>query len=353
MLRRSKIATAIRFPLIVLVLFQHSVGDDPSPMRWSWDGGNLYHFLTEMLSHHLCSIAVPCFFVLSGFLFCHNLGGGQNDYSQIKNKLARRFRTLVIPFFLWNLLNVLAILLVTKLFWFMGVPIVSDQMAAVRKGPLYWFVTGPIDFPLWYLRDLIVLMLLSPLLYVLIQKFPRFSIGLLVLFYLASVAGHYYPSLTFFGVGCWLALRQKNILSVCCSVKYPAVLCALVFSVAATAFWGCPSHPYWWLLFAPFGMITFVNLCTALYRFPKVGKWMSKMSETVFFIYAAHEIYILGWTKGLLLRVFGDTLAGHWICYLAAPVLTLTICLALYYLLKRIVPKLLAFACGGRITARS
>lgn len=45
MLRQSKVATAIRFPLIVLVLFQHSVGDDPSPMRWLRDGGNLVNFL--------------------------------------------------------------------------------------------------------------------------------------------------------------------------------------------------------------------------------------------------------------------------------------------------------------------
>lgn len=350
--RQSVVITAMRFPLIILVLFQHSVGYDSSPMRWSWDGENVYHFLTEMISHHICSIAVPCFFLLSGFLFFYNLKESEKDYSWIKSKWKRRCRTLLIPFLFWNLAHVVAILLVTKAFGIVGLPIVSDQMPAVQKGPLYWFVTGPIDFPLWYLRDLIVLSMLAPFLYFFIRRFSRLFVGMLFLLYVVSADHNYYPSLTFFGMGCYLALQQKNLLTVCRQVRYPTAWLALAALLTATALYGRPIHPYLWLLFAPFGMITFVNLCDGLLRFPKVGSWMFKLSETVFFIYAAHEIYILGWTKGLLLRIFGDTLTGHWICYLAAPVLTLTIGLALYYILKKIMPKSLAFACGGRINTR-
>ena len=75
---------------------------------------------------------------------------------------------------------------------------------------------------------------------------------------------------------------------------------------------------------------------------------LSQLSASVFFIYAVHEIYILGWTKGLCLRIFGNSLAGTWISYWLVPVIVLAVCYALYCLLNRIMPRALAFACGGR-----
>ena len=95
-------------------------------------------------------------------------------------------------------------------------------------------------------------------------------------------------------------------------------------------------------------MVTFLNICDKLFDIDKWRNLMLKLTETVFFIYAVHEIYILGWTKGMFIRVFGETLAAKWIAYLFVPVVTGALCLALFYLLKRIIPKTLAFACGWR-----
>ena len=75
---------------------------------------------------------------------------------------------------------------------------------------------------------------------------------------------------------------------------------------------------------------------------------MARLSSAVFFIYAAHEIYILGWTKGLLLRLMGESAFAVWCRYLLVPVIVLVICLCLYKVLNRIIPGALAFACGGR-----
>ena len=340
---------ASRFPLIVLVLFQHSVVGDSSPMRWSLDGNNVYHFITELISHHICSIAVPCFFVFSGFLFFHNAGTAI-DSTWVKNKWKRRVKTLLIPYLLWNLFNIAAILSVTAVFHGLGIPITSNQMTVVEKGPLFWFITGPVNFPLWYLRDLVVLSLLAPFLYYPVKNAPRFSLFLLALVYSASAIWNFYPSLPFFGIGCWVALRKQDLLHFCRTTKHLALILSCVFLVLATGYWGQEVHPYLWLVFAPFGMITFMNFNAALMENIRTKNLLLKHSETVFFIYAAHEIYILGWSKGLLLRIFGHGLAGHWICYFTAPVLTLLLCLALFYLLKKLAPKLLVFSCGGRIS---
>ena len=343
---------ATRFPLMVLVLFQHSVGGDLSTMQWSLDGTNVYHFITELISHHLCSIAVPCFFFFSGYLFYNHLPGNTFNVAWVKRKWERRVRTLVIPYVLWNLLNVTAVVLITILFQKLGISVTSNQMPTVEKGPLFWFVKGPINFPLWYLRDLIVLSILAPFLYYPIQKGPNLFLAFLFLLYFASTQMDFYPSLTFFGVGCWFAITQKNIWTFCQQKKYHAYLLAFVFSTMATAFWGRQHiQAYLWLVFAPFGMISFINIYDSLITKTRIAKYSLKLSETVFFIYAAHEIYILGWTKGFLLRLAGEGLVGHWICYFAAPLLTLLLCLALFYLLKKLTPKLLSFFCGGRISS--
>jgi hypothetical protein len=95
-------------------------------------------------------------------------------------------------------------------------------------------------------------------------------------------------------------------------------------------------------------MVTFFNICDRLYDFKGYRNLMLKLTETVFFIYVAHEIYILGWTKGLFIRVFGETLAAKWIAYLFVPIVTGAICLALFYLFKKIMPRTLSFVCGWR-----
>ena len=347
----NNLITAVRFPLMVLVLFQHSVGGDSSMMRWSLDGTNVYHFITELISHHICSIAVPCFFFFSGYLFYNHLPGNTFNVAWVKRKWERRVRTLVFPYLLWNLLNVAAVVLMTLLFQKLGISVTSNQMPTVEKGPLFWFVKGPIDFPLWYLRDLIVLSMLAPFLYYPIRRFPNLFLAFLFLLYFASAQMDFYPSLAFFGVGCWFAVTQKNILAFCQQKKLHAYILAFVFLILATAFWGQNLNAYLWLVFAPFGMISFINLYSVWIKNKRIKKILENLSETVFFIYAAHEIYLLGWTKGLLFRLFGEGLTGHWICYFVAPLLTLLLCLALFYLLKKLTPKLLSFFCGGRINS--
>ena len=91
-----------------------------------------------------------------------------------------------------------------------------------------------------------------------------------------------------------------------------------------------------------------MNICDALIDNERRCQRLCDLAASVFFIYAAHGIYILGWTKGLCLRVFGESLAGTWIRYWLVPVIVLVVCYALYRLLNRIMPRTLAFACGGR-----
>lgn len=350
--RQSELIKAMRFPLIVLVLFEHSVRTNNAPMRLSLDSVNVFHFFSEMISHFLCPIAVAWFFFFSGFLYYYNMQENQFGFSWAMQKLNRRVHSVLIPHLFWNLLNVAAVLLVTWLFGVLGITINSDQMVGVNKGPVFWFFTGPIDFPLWYLRDLFIMSILAPAFYYPIKKWPWVSLAVILVLYLASFKIDFFllPTFSLFSMGAWMSIRKDNIVAFCRLLKYPAAAIAFFLLPTATFFHGSyyAYDKFFRLLFIPSGMITFMNICDSLHEFSGYRNLMLKLSETVFFIYAAHEIYILGWTKGLFLRVFGETLAARWISYLFVPVVTMVICLALFYLLKRIMPKTLSFACGWR-----
>lgn len=348
--RQSTLITTMRFPLIVLVLIEHSVRTDRSPMRWSLDNDNVYHFVTEMVSHHLCSIAVCCFFVLSGFLFFSNVKEEKIGNGWFLEKWGRRMESLVVPYLIWNLLFVGVILLVSAIFKSLGIIPSYDAMEDVRKGPLSWFVTGPIDYPLWYVRDLIVDSVLAPLIYLCIKAAPKSSLAALVLLHFSPVVVRFslFPSLALFGLGAWMGIHKTDFLSICQRVKYPAAVLAILLAFLATCLYGSSWHLFVRLLFFPFGMITFTNLCDWMIQHQGFEKALLQLSETVFFIYAVHEVYILGWTKGSLLRLFGDGPVGQWIVYLVAPVVTLLICLALFYLFKKLTPRILDFVCGAR-----
>lgn len=350
--RQSELIKTMRFPLIILVLYQHSVLTYSTPMTMSLDSANVFHFLTEMISHFFCAIAVAWFFFFSGYLYFYHLKEEQFGKEWIFGKWNRRIHSILIPYIFWNLLNVVMVYLVTGLFNRVGITINSDQMIGVMKGPRFWFITGPIDFPLWYLRDLIIMSLLAPAFYYPVKKWPWISLAVILILYLVSFKIDFFllPTFSLFGMGAWMSIRKDNIVAFCRLLRYPAAAIAFFLLPIATFFHGSDYgfDKFFRLIYIPSGMITFMNICDQLYEFKGYRNLMLRLTETVFFIYAAHEIYILGWTKGMFLRVFGATLAAKWISYIFVPIVTLSICLSLFYLLKWIMPQTLSFACGWR-----
>ena len=119
-------------------------------------------------------IAVPGFFILSGFLlFYHSPEAGEG---WLKEKLKRRVRTLLIPYLSWNLIYFLIYLLFGKTSW-------RELPAAVLH-----YSCNPV---FWYLYQLILIMLVSPLLYSVLKRRITAVIWLVLIF----LAAAFYPVL--------------------------------------------------------------------------------------------------------------------------------------------------------------
>ena len=80
----SKTLSLVRTFLSLLIVFIHTnyqlgIGDDS------------YRFFSELISGKIAIIAVPCFFMISGYLFSYN--------ENIRDFIIKKIRTIVIPYF--------------------------------------------------------------------------------------------------------------------------------------------------------------------------------------------------------------------------------------------------------------
>jgi len=108
----------------------------------------------------LCAMAVPTFFMLSGYLMFQGFA-----LKTLLDKLGRRVKRLAVPYLVWNTTFVLFYLAMARLVPRLATRVVSFGLDT-WSGALSKIISvdvAPIDGPLWFLRALIFLSVLSPL----------------------------------------------------------------------------------------------------------------------------------------------------------------------------------------------
>ena len=193
----------LRFPLIIGILYVHfylaKTGLSIHGVKYGADAPDWFFYLNVFCSGILSAVSVPMFFWFSGLLFFYKTEFCLEAY---KKKLRRRVRTLLVPYILWNLI---AILWTAKIF-VPGLSSLFSNADGVKLNLTIWgFINCfydnsrglflapevnlvnpaiPINGPLWYIRDLMVLVLISPVLYWLIKKLRVWLLLVMAVFYL-------------------------------------------------------------------------------------------------------------------------------------------------------------------------
>ena len=153
----------LRLPLIFLIVFIHAryMEIDDYPDRWM-------RLLSEsVLLGKVPHCAVIFFFVISGYLFTWS------EKSGYLNLIQRKGYTLLIPYVIWNTMLMVVHLLCGLLPYKKLLPAfkyagMTPWQVVVRS---YGLDMGmPIDVPLWYVRDLLLLFLVAPLLIWLVRR---------------------------------------------------------------------------------------------------------------------------------------------------------------------------------------
>ena len=164
----------MRILLICGIVFVHVPFDaDASPFLGTH---GVFDWVRVYLGDSLFRIGVPCLSAISGYLLFQR-GYESFDY---RKTLVSKSRTVLLPFLLWNLALLLLVLVVQKAG--MGIGYFPDLWNA---SPLDWLDHAfalndfPVNLPLYFLRDLLVCILLSPLLAFLVRRAPAMTLGVL------------------------------------------------------------------------------------------------------------------------------------------------------------------------------
>lgn len=361
----STIISLVRFPLAALVVYIHYFGNGMCDINnislSSFSEYDLYNIIRVGLTYNICQVAVPTFFLISGYLFFQKLIPW--NWKVWKDKIHRRIFTLLIPYLLWNIVRLAFNIATTGYYIYhhQGSEMAVHWMWEQVSPMIFWAQDGslPIHRPFWFIRDLIVMTGLSPLFYILLK---RFWVGVIVLSGLgfiycgqllpmlpdASIPGLSITALFFFNSGAFLSIHNLSITppEKYSKLVYTAFLILIICGVATYS--DSSIHQY----IMPWVVLTGIPcvFCLANHLANKNFRIPSQWGESSFFIYAFH-IFIL-YTLSIMFNQFDIKIEKiPWIRilqYLAIPFLTTLSCTYLYTFLCTHTPRLCYVFTGRR-----
>ncbi|MDO5523432.1 MAG: acyltransferase family protein [Bacteroidia bacterium] len=346
----------MRFPLIVLVVFSHVLSFDLEPINFSFSANNLYHFISEMISHVIGRIPVSCFFLFSGYFFFRYLK--EWSLKIYKSRLLKRVRGILVPYLLWNVAMIVAIVVKNYLFSVVGIGN-TEELAFLKSSSVYALLWEmPINFPLWFMRDLLCMSVIAPVIYLFFKYTKIYGLAALVIFYVFSgwetgVPGFSMRAIVFFGAGACFGIHKKNMLQIFSGINHFSVIAAIVLMFIATYFTATDYYEIFRRLFTIFGVAAIFNVMNKVVDSERNLSALLKLSKTVFFIYVAHSIYVMGWVKGAFYRTpLADSGIGMLIAYFLIPVTVILILIFIERLWRQFSPKSLSFFMGGRVNSK-
>lgn len=345
----------LRFPLIVGVVFIHNYSLT-STLHGSAIGiahaDGILAFVRNVVSHGVARVSVPLFFLMSGYLFFLDF---EPTVAVLLAKLKSRSRTLLLPFLFWNIAN-LAIIAAAQSFpagarYLSGkTALVSHLDAAVLLDAVFGVHGVPISYQFWFIRDLMVLVLLTPLIYLLCRRagIPILLAGLTL--WLANARWFPMPALDatlFFIAGSWLAIKRIDLF---CVDRVGSL--ALVLYVPALLFdsiwFGAAADTLVPKVSILLGVVCALWITRFAIRSDDIKNRLIRLSGTSFFVFAAHEP-LLTICRKLLYRLIpphSSYLALGF--YFLIPVFVIGVLAALHPKMKLHFPRFMALSCGGR-----
>lgn len=312
------------------------------------------------ISNGIARCAVPLF-----FLFAAYLQARKNDSYGVLIK--KKAKSLVLPYFLWTVIygfyfTGLKLILLkiapqflqhpenTALNWSLldWVHKIFGYSAEKGAGELPEFV-----FQFWFVRDLVILTVLSPVIMFFIKKFPRGFFALVTILFVAPVNTFVVQTqaLFFYTVGLYWGKFDFPLFKKIDRIGWgEAVLLVLFTFFSAWTFsdGSGKTAMYWCAVVC--ACVLLLKLSGVIVKSEKAFATLSYLSAFSFWLYAIHapvlnERLIRLWLKFLPMKNPFFCLAE----YFGVTILTVAIGMALGIALKKICPKLFALLTGGRV----
>lgn len=341
----SSAITWLRFPLIFLIIMLHCYS-----VQRIEGAHELYFKVLYPFSLWLGESGVPGFFFISGLL----LFISQKSYSQ---KLQSRVHSLLIPYLIWN--SILIFIYITL--YAIGYPQDINGRSLAEYGPidylrLFWdrgsFDHGnfvPILCPLWYIRNLFIMVILSPLLYFIIRYVREVFLIIVSLWWMISYDNAFIPqTILFFSLGAYFPIFNLNPLEV--FTKHRTIFlslfsCCAIGDIATHIAIGTP----WNLQIHRFSLIFNIPILFLLADWCSRHGYTNKILPNAAFIVFCMHYPIVVILRKVCISIFASASDGtHIMLYFACVIASTVISLGTYMLLERYFPKLKNILSGNR-----
>lgn len=353
---QSRKIALLSFTAIILVVFIHArTTDSMAPGT-----GLLYatsFIIQNFIGDGIARVSVPLFFAFSGFLFFATL---VPTIVGFRKKLSSRVRTLVIPYLVWNGMGLLLLLLIQTVH---GNVSLSGEKLIVSYTPLDFLLRlypHPVQFQFWFLLDLAVYFLLSPLLYFLTKRLGVVVPLLFLLLYFSKIcriplhlsdAALHTEGMLFFSIGAWIAIRNVHL---------PALSFRIVIIMSIAWIGLCLGKAFFLLHYGETYQYNLIHRATVIIGVISVwrlydllpdkiiaARWWNILLPCTFFIYAFHEP-AQTIIRNELLGVIGSTIMTKSICFILCPAATIILALGIAQVLMMSTPGFYLLITGGR-----
>lgn len=310
-------------------------------MVWGGYGVNL---ALQSLIKIIADSAVPMFFVMSGYLLFYKY-----DIRRYLDTLNKKVRTLLIPFVLWNLLGFAYHKCLSLLSIVTGVAEANPELLSARN-IFYGVWKSAYDPPVWFIKTLFELILISPLVWGIANKLKQKTI-VLVIFIALLVIGFTpgYTSILF-----WIPLYLLAATIACCkndmishfsmtrSYLCVVLYCSFIAYLLLNNVDEKASAYTFYRLISPILIWNIIDLSKSVRN-----KRILEKYAIPFFLFCSH-IFVIPIVKKMFLLILGNSNYGITAAYLCTVVTTIGLIWILSLVMKKVLPQTYKILAGGR-----
>jgi len=358
----SRTINFARISLIVGLVFLHYEwfpNARISPFRGLDPAQNQFATFVQSFVLFFFYSVVPLLSMISGWLF---FSFRDDAKAGLRSRIRRRFSSLYLPLVFWNALFLAVLLLLfqadpaNKLLAEMNIDLGSAS-ALDYVNAVFALTKHPIGFQFWFVRDLFVTVLVSPLLWLMLTRAPLLGA---VFLGAAWIVGHdlwiFFRTdvVFFFYLGGWIRLRGLPV-----EIGRRATLVFLAVYVAmcaARTLAPCvvDGDPFILQVLTRGMRLVGVLACWGLFQRiapTPIGGLIARFGGLAFFLHAAHypliaEVKLILWDL-----LPAETQPWMLVHYVASVVVTVALGIGLGLLLTRSAPRAFALLNGGRVAA--
>lgn len=268
-------------------------------------------FYESFVVNGVCSTSVPMFFVISGYLLATRRGG----HGWLGLAIKKRVFSLGVPYVFWSAVYVGIMYLIGD------------------RGMTFANVLGldmlrlPYFYPFWFVRNLFLLVVISPLLFCVIERLPVVAMMILAFIDVLSAmrilpGSSIWIGLFYFTMGMYIGLRPCAVSWLTKRMAYGLLVLSIILFLLGSVLNQSMSG-----IFRSFAR---VMLVLSAWRLSPDSKPPSVLVGVVFPVYAMHVFVLIGWTF-----VIKRSVVYVWYGQLMMSLVVFMMCIGMRALIKR------------------